>query len=78
MPSYLYAVQDDNGREVVSAHVDVEKVSDVEAHRQDGNVQLRFEDVVIEETPYDVDSLLTLFRWPSDAKLADAVERPVK
>lgn len=79
MPSMLYAVQDENGREVVSAHVDVEKVSDVRAVYEPGNVvSLVFEDLVIEQAPHSGDSPLTLYRWPSDDKLADPVERPVK
>ncbi len=83
MPSYLYAVQDDQGRELISEHVDVEKVSDVSGRivRGDGGddvVQLHFEDIVIKEAPIDSGQVLSLCRWPSDNKLADAVCRPLK
>ncbi len=77
--SYLYAVQDDQGREIVSAHVEVEKVSDVRAVYDAGNtVSLVFEDIVIEQGHHDGSGPLTLHRWPSDDKLAQPVSHPVK
>ena len=82
MPSYLYAVQDDQGREIVSAHVDVEKVSDVTAvidRRGDEDVvELRFEDLVIEGAVIDGGEVLSLCRWRSHDKTAAAVCRPIK
>lgn len=79
MPSYLYAVQDENGREIVSAHVDVEKVSDVTASFGESTVQLLFEDVVIDEAAWLAeDGPVTLHRWPSDDKLAKPVSHPVR
>ena len=78
MSSHLYAVQDEQGREIVSAHVDVERVSDVTATQDpDGNVYLLFEDLTIEHAP-DPGGKLTLHRWPSDDKLATPVSHPVK
>lgn len=78
MASYLYAVQDDQGREIVSAHVDVELVGDVTAKREGDTVDLNFEDVVIETGDYFGEGALTLWRWPSDDKLAAPVGHPVK
>lgn len=77
MPSYLYAVQDEQGREVVSAHVDVEKVTDVTAKKDGDVVDLVFEDIVIETGDYSGEGRLTLLRVPSDDKLADPVRHPV-
>ncbi len=76
--SYLYAVQDDQGREIVSAYVEVENVSDISAHRDGDTVELRFEDIVVEAGEYTGDGRLTLHRWPSDDKLAQPVSHPVK
>lgn len=78
MPSFLYAIQDEQGREIVSAHVDVEQVSDVTAVRSGDTVDLTFEDIVIETGDYFEDGQLTLHRWPSDDKLAAPVSHPVK
>lgn len=82
MPSYLYAVQDDQGRELISEHVDVEKVSDVEArfaHRGDQDVvQLHFDGIVLKEADVDGGEVLSLCRWPSHDKTATAVCRPIK
>ncbi len=79
MASYLYAVQDNQGREIVSAHVDVEKVGDVTARKDPeyDTVELVFEDIVIEQGRYDGEGSLTLCRWPSDDKLAEPVKHPV-
>lgn len=81
MPSMLYAVQDNQGREVISAHVDVEKVSDVSAYHEVGHdkVSLLFDDdVVIDSgTTSAAAGTLTLCRWPSDDKLAEPVKHKV-
>jgi hypothetical protein len=78
MTSYLYAVQDSEGREVVSAHVDVEKVTDVHAERENDEVRLMFEDVVVETGTTRADpGSLVLLRWPSDDKLSDPVRHTV-
>jgi len=77
--TYLYAVQDETGREHVSATVEVEKVGDVTAVREGGAVELRFEDVVIERSeqlPGDIP--LHLLRWQADDKLGAYVSYPVK
>lgn len=80
MASFLYAVQDDQGREIVSAHVDVEKVSDVTVdHDIDTDeVLLTFEGIPIERGMYHGEGSLTLCRWPSDDKLAKPVKHPVR
>lgn len=78
MASYLYAVQDDQGREIVSAHVDVEKVTDITASYRDKIVTLSFEDLDVQSGSYDGDGTLTLWRWPSDDKLAEPVGHPVR
>lgn len=84
MASYLYAVQDQNGREVVSAHVDVERVSDVHAElveseaAGDTGAALYFEDIEIDRGSANGQVELTLYRWPSDDKLATPVSHPVK
>lgn len=72
--SYLYAVQDQDGRELLSWQGEVEKVGDITAeHRiaqialvQEGTGTLALGDVV-EGFDY------TLYRWPADDKLAEPV-----
>lgn len=84
MPSYFYFVQDETGREVVSAHVDVEKVSDVHAElvesEADGDTgaALFFEDLEIARGSANGQVDLTLHRTPSDDKLAKPVSHPVQ
>lgn len=81
MASFLYAVQDHNGQEIVRAHVDVQKVSDVHAEIVEGSLELRFEDVVIESAdvrPHVNSKSYTLLRWPSDDKLATPVRHRVR
>lgn len=84
MPSYLYAVQDANGREIVAAHVDVEKVGDIRAEAFPSGpsattVELLFEDITVAEGYVEGAQLpLTLHRWPSDEKLSDPVSHPVQ
>ena len=78
MPSFLYAIQDQDGREIVSAHVDVEQVSDVTAVKAGDTVDIVFEDIVIETGDYFDEGKLTLYRWPSDDKLATPVAHLVK
>jgi len=77
MASYLYAVQDAEGREIVSAHVDVEKVTDIKAAREEGQVRLHFEYIDVVDPAADPGGELSLCRWPSDDKLADPVKHPV-
>lgn len=83
MASYLYAVQDDQGREVVSAHVDVEKVGDVTAvlieSEASGDVgaALMFEDIEIDRGSSNGNVNLRLLRWPSDDKLSEPVEHSI-
>lgn len=83
MASYLYAVQDNQGREIVSAHVDVEKVGDVTAHllhveaTDDYRAVLAFEDVEIDSASTNGEVDVVLCRWPSDDKLSEPVKHPV-
>lgn len=88
MPShnvYLYAVQGSTGREIVSASVEVEKVTDVTARisevaSDDFDVELVFEDIVLDSRPVGGDrpTDLVLLRWPADDKLSTPVRHAVK
>lgn len=83
MASYLYAVQDKQGREIVSEHVDVEKVGDVTAYLRHAEAEddyiavLTFEDVEIASASANGETDVTLLRWPSDDKLSDPVRHDV-
>ncbi len=84
MASFLYAVQDREGREIVSAHVDVEEPDDVTAYlayseaADDYAAVLTFEDLEIDSASTDGNVNVTLCRWPSDDKLSEPVKHPVK
>jgi hypothetical protein len=79
---YLYAVQRESGHEVVSATLEVAKVSDVEAQILDsGIVRLVHKgDVVATGSSIinDPDEKLTLHRWPAGKKLDTPVSSEVK
>lgn len=78
MTQYLFAVQDENGREVVSWKGDVDKVSEVEASEDpNGVVVISHGGEVVAEATRDGDGSLTLHRWPADDKLAKPVSRAV-
>jgi len=77
MKSFLYAVQDQNGREIVSAVVEVEKVGDVTASVKDNLVTLSTPGLdQVERVPKGAE--LTLHRWDADDKLAEPVSHPVE
>lgn len=77
---YLFAVQRASGHEVVSATLEVAKISDVEAQRlPDGTVRLvHLGDVVATSgTVVDDSETIQLHRWPAAKKLGDPVSKDV-
>jgi hypothetical protein len=79
--TYLFAVQRPSGHEVVSAELDVAKISDVEAQRlDDGTVRLvhNGDVVALGSSIVDPGEELTLHRWPKGKKLEEPVSHPVK
>ena len=82
--AYLFAVQDENGREVLSATIDgLERVSEVSAYERHNEADDSYT-VVIDWNGVEVDfadssltSELTLHRWPADDKLARPVSHKV-
>jgi hypothetical protein len=84
MPSYLYYVQDRQGREIVSAHVDVQKVSDVSAYllhseaSDDLIAVLAVDDLELASRSTNGEADVTLYRVPSNDKLATPVAHPVR
>lgn len=78
MPTYLFAVQDSNGREVVSWKGEVDKVSEVTVDRDGTEVFLVHGENPVEHGIYEGDGPLTLHRWNADDKLAAPVSHPVK
>ena len=78
MKEYLYAVQDETGREVVSIKFTTDKVSQVFASRKKDTVSLcHVEDGTMAVGKYAGEGPLTLCRWDADDKLADPVSHPV-
>ena len=77
MKKYLYAVQDENGREILAAEVETEKVSRVTAERQDGEVVLLLDGEKITSAPVPDEKVVRLHRWPSDDKLSEPVSKPI-
>jgi hypothetical protein len=78
---YLFAVQRASGHEVVSATLEVAKVSDVEAqHLDSGLVRIvAAGDVVATSASYiDAGEELTLHRWVADDTLTEPVSSKVK
>ena len=80
MAAYLYAVQDRNGREYLSATVDgVERFSDVTALRQHDSLTIVFDgDVEVAGPVSDPGGDLFFHRWPAENKLATPVTHPVR
>lgn len=79
MKAYLYAVQDDNGREVCSATVEVDKVSEVTAEFSGEYILLLHNGKQIGDAEDAVrDASYTLHRWPADDKHSAPVSHPVK
>jgi hypothetical protein len=82
--SYLYAVQDDQGREVVSWSGEVEKVSDVTAKAESqGNSEdtvylLDAEGKILSSALVAGAKGLVLHRWPADDKLSAPVSHAVE
>jgi len=79
MPDYLFAVQDQNGREVASWKGTVAKVGDVASveYGDTQKVEIRNVDEVVAEGDTIVGNAYTLHRWPADDKLADPISHPV-
>lgn len=78
---YLFTVQRSNGHEILSATLDVAKVSDVEAQRlDDGSVRLVYKgDIVARGTSFvDPGEELTLLRRAAEGKPGKPTEHPVK
>lgn len=80
MSSYLFAVQDQTGREITSWTGDVERVSDVFATQLDkDHVVIGLDGEGVSEpgfVPADAGKL-TLYRWPADDKMSKPVAHPV-
>ena len=76
---YLLAVQDDNGRELVSGYAEVAKVGDISATVDEhGKVIIRDgETVIAEGGEADQDTVLTLHRWEAEDKLGKPVSKKV-
>jgi hypothetical protein len=78
--SYLYAVQDDTGREVCAVHLEPAKFGDVMASCDEAreNVSIRHNGEVVASgsVPAAAEALL-LHRWEADAKLSDPVTKRV-
>lgn len=80
MAEYLFAVQDENGREVTSWTGDVDKVSDVFVSKLDDQtivIGYQGEGVTEPAVVSNEAGKLTLYRWPADDKLATPVAHPV-
>jgi len=77
--SYLFAVQRESGHEVVSATLEVAKVSDVTARRNDETAKVELVKgrtvVATSDATATADEVLTLHRWPADDKLAEPVSK---
>lgn len=78
--SFLYAIQDDTGREVCSIHLEPEKFGDVEANCDEPRETVSIVhngDVVASGLIPSAAEGLFLHRFPSDNKLADPVTKRV-
>ena len=77
--SYLFAVQRESGHEVVSATLEVAKVTEVTARRNDETAKVELvkgkEVVAVSDDTATADEVLTLHRWPADDKLAEPVSK---
>lgn len=82
MAEYLFAVQDQNGREAAYWKGTVDKVGDVAATVSGDTVRISNGDEVVAtgkapDPIGDEERVLTLHRWPADAKLSTPVSHPV-
>lgn len=77
MKTYLYAVQDDNGRELLAIEAEVEKVSEVKAAFDGGDIVLLKGKTEITRAAADDSKTWTLHRWPADDKLSAPVSHRV-
>jgi hypothetical protein len=80
MKPYLYAVQDANGREILSTTIETSRVSDVEAAlNDDGLVEIKHKGKVVATSvdPVENQAEVTLHRWDADAKLEPPVSKPL-
>lgn len=78
MSEYLFGVQGEDGREVVSWLGDVKKVGDVQAEVDGGRVRLRHLDDVVATAEHSTEGDLFLHRWKADDRLAEPVTHKVK
>lgn len=76
MANYLFAVQDNTGREVLSKYHEVDKVSTISAVATGGSVDLVADGDPI-ATAEDPGGDLWLYRWPADDKLGTPVKHKV-
>ena len=78
MKKYLYAVQDENGREVLAAEIETDKVSSVSAKLEDGKAVLEFNGEKVTEADVREGASLKLHRWPADDKLSEPTSKSLK
>jgi len=79
MASYLYAVQDQTGHELISWEGEVEKVSDVNSALEDGGRTVTMNHPHGTSSAFVEDGReLTLYRWASDDKLNRPVAHEVR
>jgi hypothetical protein len=76
--SYLYAVQDQDGRELTSVVLEPEKLRDVTASCNEAKDTVMIFHAGVEvrrATVPNTAETLDLCRWPADAKLSDPVRK---
>jgi hypothetical protein len=77
MKKYLYAVQDENGREILSAEVETDQVSEVTAKAIKDEVVLRVKSEEVARAAFSADQKLQIHRWPADDKLSEPVSKKI-
>lgn len=77
MKKYLYAVQDENGREVLAAEVETDKVSSVKATFDGDEIVLQKDGDTVAKAPAEPARTYRLHRWPADDKLSEPVSKTV-
>lgn len=75
---YLFAVQDQNGREVIAVKAEVDKVGDISAAIQDDKLNILYRGDVIGTATDLPEGPLMLHRWKVKDKLAEPVSKSVK
>lgn len=75
MAEYLWAVQDNQGRELISWRAEA-KVSDVKAVRENGKIKLVYKEDVMGQVD-DSGGDVQLHRWPAGDKLSDPVSTAI-